>query len=71
MPSLVEVRLCCGSAGWYVEWFKEDQRAPLGYRAAQWYGERDDCVARMREPAPVLRPVLDEAERSYMSAAVE
>jgi len=37
---MAEASLCFGNAGWYVEWFAEDDSAPMGYRTATWYGSR-------------------------------
>lgn len=52
----VTAELCHGCAGWYVQWVQEDASAPMGFRAAHWYGTREACVARMAEPAPKLYP---------------
>jgi hypothetical protein len=54
-----EASLCYGVDGWYVEWFKEDSACPMGFRGAAWYGTREECVARMREPAPRLFPARE------------
>jgi hypothetical protein len=47
-----EATLCHGNCGWYVEWFREDETTPLGYRVAHWYGTREGCEERMRQPPP-------------------
>ena len=57
--STPEATLCYGNAGWYVEWFQEDD-SPSGYSIARWYGSREACVARMSEPAPDLGPPDEE-----------
>ncbi len=64
--STIEASLFCGNAGWYVEWFQEDDDAPLGYRVAHWYGSREACVARMAESPP---PLLPAREDRYVDAA--
>jgi hypothetical protein len=64
----IEATLCCGSAGWYVEWFEEDASAPLGYLTAHWYGSRDACVERMSQPAPALLPARERSEPDAATA---
>jgi hypothetical protein len=58
--SCSEVTLVFGSCGWYVEWFREDDSAPQGFRSARWYGSREACEARKTLPAPPLRPLTGE-----------
>jgi uncharacterized protein YbdZ (MbtH family) len=55
----IQATLGFGSAGWYVEWFQEDPAAPLGFRAAHWYGTREACEARIKERPPKLRPARE------------
>lgn len=70
MTGKVEATLGHGCAGWYVEWFQEDDSAPLGFRAAQWYGTREECEARKAQPAPPLRPAR-EANGPWTHARAE
>lgn len=67
MRGPIEVRLCHGCGGWYVEWVQEDDGAALGYRVNHWYGSREDCVKRAAEPAPRLFPV--ESDNACPSGA--
>ncbi len=61
--------LCHGNAGWYVEWFQEDEAAPMGYRTAHWYGDRASCVERMKQPAPRLYPARERSEPDAATAS--
>lgn len=63
-PAPVTATLCCGCAGWYVEWFQEGEPD----RAAYWYGDREACVARMTKPAPALRPARGVGAGPYDAA---
>lgn len=67
-PAPITATLGHGCAGWYVEWFQEDEAAPMGFRCAHWYGTHEDCVARMAKPAPTLRPVCGEGAGPYDAA---
>lgn len=59
MQHPIEVNLCCGNCGWYVQWFQQDDSAPMGFRASHWYGSREACVERMTQPAPELYPARE------------
>ena len=68
MSSSPVASLGCGCVGWYVEWFAEDDTAPLGYRVAHWYGTREACVERMGRRAPRLLPARGEGAPPYDAA---
>jgi hypothetical protein len=64
----IETVLGHGSAGWYVEWFQEDHSTPMGFRAARWYGSREQCDERKNGPVPALCPAREHDEHFYPRA---
>jgi hypothetical protein len=68
MKTPIEKGLGYGAGGWYVEWTQEDTQAPMGFRAAYWYGMREACVKRMAQRPPCLRPLRSDGAPPYDAA---